>query len=78
MNKFFSDTSLFIFDFFSIKIRLSNLLPADNSGRLNKAIKFYQEANKRNGIYCGQLELSDSSWDMFIQGIVIGVDPTNN
>jgi hypothetical protein len=48
------------------------------SEQINKAIEFYQQISQRNGIYCKQLELSDSSWDMFIQRIVIGIDHFNN
>jgi hypothetical protein len=45
---------------------------------MNKAIEFYQRTSQRNGIYCKQLELSDSSWDMFIQRIFLGIDRVNN
>ena len=48
------------------------------SEQINKAIQFYQQTKQRNGIYCKQLELTDSSWDMFIQRILIGIDHVNN
>lgn len=48
------------------------------SERINKAIEFYQRTSQRHGIYCKQLELSDSSWDMFIQRIAIGIDHVSN
>lgn len=37
--------------------------------QINKAIEFYQRTSQRNNIYCKQLELIDSSWNMFIQRI---------
>ncbi len=46
--------------------------------QMNKAIEFYQRTSQRNGIYCKQLELSDPSWDTFIQRILIGIDSANN
>jgi hypothetical protein len=60
------------------KVYLWNHLPANMSEQINKAIKFYQQTSQRHSIYCKQLELSDSSWDMFIQRIVIGIDHTNS
>lgn len=37
---------------------------------MNKAIEFYSQTSQRHSIYCKQLELADSSWDMFIQRIL--------
>ncbi|CAF1141127.1 unnamed protein product [Rotaria sordida] len=68
----------FLFNIEQIKVYLCNHLPANMSEQISKAIEFYQQISQRNGIYCKQLELSDSSWDMFIQRIVIGIDHVNN
>ena len=38
--------------------------------QMNKAIEFYSQTSQRHSIYCKQLELTDSSWDMFIQRIL--------
>ncbi len=76
------NTCQFLFNIEQIKVNakvyLWNHLPANMSEQINKAIKFYQQTSQRHGIYCKQLELSDSSWDMFIQRIVIGIDHANN
>lgn len=48
------------------------------SEQINKAVEFYQQISRRNGIYCKQLELRDSSWDMFIQRIVMGINHVNH
>lgn len=60
------------------KVSLWKHLSADMSEQINRAIKFYQQTSQRHSIYCKQLELSDSSWGMFIQRIALGVDHTNN
>ncbi|CAF4643940.1 unnamed protein product [Rotaria sp. Silwood1] len=68
----------FLFNSDLIKVDLSNYLPANMSKQIDKAIKFYQLASQRNNVYCRQLELNVSSWDMFIQRILIGIDRDNN
>ncbi|CAF4318613.1 unnamed protein product, partial [Rotaria sp. Silwood2] len=68
----------FLFIIEQIKVHLCNHLPANINEQMDKAIKFYQQTSQRIGIYCGQLELHDSSWDMFIQRIIIGNDHVNN
>ncbi|CAF1250372.1 unnamed protein product [Rotaria magnacalcarata] len=60
-----------------IKINLCNCLPANMNGKIKQAIEFYQQACQRNGIYCRQLELRDSSWHPFIQHLLVGIDRTN-
>ncbi|CAF3583082.1 unnamed protein product, partial [Rotaria sordida] len=72
------NTFQFLFNIEQIKVHLCSHLPANMSEQINKAIEFYQQTNQRNGIYCTQLELSDSSWNMFIQRILIGIDPVDN
>ncbi|CAF4902952.1 unnamed protein product, partial [Rotaria sp. Silwood1] len=67
-------TFQFLFDIEQMKIHLCNHLPANVNHQINKAIEFYQRTNQRIDLYCQQLELSDSSWNMFIQRILIGVD----
>ncbi|CAF2118342.1 unnamed protein product [Rotaria magnacalcarata] len=67
-----------LFNIEQIKAFLCNYLPVNTSEKLNKAIGFYQQISQRNCIYCKQLELSDSSWDMFIQRMVIGIDHDDN
>ncbi|CAF2670795.1 unnamed protein product [Rotaria sp. Silwood2] len=67
-----------LFNIEQIKVHLCNHLPASMNKQIHKAIEFYQRTSQRNGIYCGQLELRDSSWDMFIQRILIGIDRDNN
>ncbi|CAF3942821.1 unnamed protein product [Rotaria sordida] len=61
------NTCQFLFNIEQIKVYLCNHLPANMNEQISKAIEFYQQISQRNGIYCKQLELSDSSWDMFIQ-----------
>ncbi|CAM4741575.1 unnamed protein product [Rotaria magnacalcarata] len=63
-----------LFNIEQIKAFLCNYLPVNTSEKLNKAIGFYQQISQRNCIYCKQLELSDSSWDMFIQRAFIYSD----
>ncbi|CAF4976271.1 unnamed protein product, partial [Rotaria socialis] len=72
------NTCPFLFNIEQIKAFLCNHLSANTSEKLDKAIGFYQQISQRNRIYCKQLELSDSSWDMFIQRIVIGIDHGDN
>ncbi|UJR38801.1 hypothetical protein I4U23_031466 [Adineta vaga] len=72
------NTSQFLFNIEQIKAYLWKKLPANISEQINKAIEFYKQTSQRHGIYCKQLELIDSSWDMFIQRIVIGIDHDNN
>ncbi|CAF4876795.1 unnamed protein product [Rotaria sp. Silwood1] len=72
------NTFQFLFNIEQIKVHLCNHLPANMNEQINKAIEFYQQTNQRNGIYCKQLELSDSSWNMFIQRILIGIDRVDN
>ncbi|CAF4838917.1 unnamed protein product, partial [Rotaria sp. Silwood1] len=72
------NTFQFLFNLEQIKIHLCNHLPTNMNEQINKAIDFYQRTNQRNGIYCKQLELSDSSWNMFIQRILIGIDSAEN
>ncbi|CAF2847912.1 unnamed protein product [Rotaria sp. Silwood2] len=67
-----------LFNIEQIKVYLCNQLPTNMSEQINKAIEFYQHTSQRYGIYCKQLELSDSSWDMFIQHILIGINYVNN
>lgn len=40
--------------------------------QMKKAIEFYSQTSQRHSIYCKQLELTDSSWDKFIQHRLIG------
>ncbi|CAF4841584.1 unnamed protein product [Rotaria sp. Silwood1] len=68
----------FLFNSELIKVDLSNYSPANMSKQIDKAIKFYKLASQRNNVYCRQLELNVSSWDMFIQRILIGIDRDNN
>ncbi|CAF1508151.1 unnamed protein product [Rotaria sp. Silwood1] len=72
------NTFQFLFNLEQIKIHLCNHLPTNMNEQINKAVDFYQRTNQRNGIYCKQLELSDSSWNMFIQRILIGIDSAEN
>ncbi|CAF3317195.1 unnamed protein product [Rotaria socialis] len=60
-----------------IEINLYNYLPASMHGKIKQAIEFYQQTGQRNGIYCRQLELKDSSWHPFIQHLLVGIDRTN-
>lgn len=66
------------YSLFVAKVYLWNHLPANMSEQINKAVEFYQQISRRNGIYCKQLELRDSSWDMFIQRIVMGINHVNH
>ncbi|CAF5100757.1 unnamed protein product, partial [Rotaria sp. Silwood1] len=68
------NTFQFLFDIEQMKVHLCNHLPANVIYQINKAIEFYQRTNQPIGLYCKQLELSDSSWNMFIQRILIGID----
>ena len=66
------------YSFYVAKVYLSGHLPASTSEQFNKAIEFYQQTSQRNSVYCKQLELHDSSWDMFIKRLVIGDDRSKN
>ena len=69
----------FLYNFlYVLKVYLCNYLPANMSEQINKAVEFYQRTNQRYSIYCKQLELNDSSWNMFIQRILIGTNFSNN
>ncbi|CAF3864038.1 unnamed protein product [Rotaria sp. Silwood1] len=57
-----------------IKAHLCNHLPANMTGQINKAIIFYQQTSLRNGIYCKQLELNGSPWQIFIQHLITDAD----
>ncbi|CAF0908820.1 unnamed protein product [Rotaria sordida] len=64
----------FLFNIEQIKVHLCNHLPTSMNEQMNKAIQFYRQTSQRNGIYCGQLQLSDHSWDVFIQHLLIDYD----
>ena len=53
-------------------------LPTNIKEQIQRAMKFYQRTSQQNGIYCQQLELNGSSWDMFIQGLITSVDDVKN
>ena len=78
VNCFFRSFQFTSYPLSVAKVYLWNHIPANMSEQINKAIKFYQQTSHRNGIYCQQLELHDSSWDMFIQRLVIGTNHVNN
>ncbi|CAF1056543.1 unnamed protein product, partial [Adineta ricciae] len=62
-----SDSLGFSFSIEQIKIHLCMDYPSDIHGQILKAIEFYQRVSQQHGIYCKQLELEGSSWNMFVQ-----------
>ncbi|CAF1574739.1 unnamed protein product, partial [Adineta ricciae] len=71
-------TNQFLSNIDEIKIDLCNFFPDNIIEHINKAIEFYRQTSQCNDIYCKQLGLDDSSWNMFIQRIFIGLNNINH
>ncbi|UJR11204.1 hypothetical protein I4U23_015385 [Adineta vaga] len=72
------DTFEFPFNIEQIKDYICKNSSTNMNEQIYKAIDFYQHTSQRHGIYCKQLELNDSSWDMFIQHLLLSNDPINS
>ncbi|CAF1112265.1 unnamed protein product [Adineta ricciae] len=75
-----SNSLEFSFSIEQIKIHLCTNYPSDIHEQILKAIDFYQRISQQHGIYCQQLELEGSSWNMFVQYLFFadGLHKTNN